>query len=254
MSSGPVNVSNGGSMGIGGPDPVGPVFTSPTKDFSIQWQNYNSTHFVFRMNATTTGWIAIGFSNTTLMTDCDIIVAWVNSDATTTMVDTYSVDYLQPADDTSRGGAFSPILARGNQTASSSAVTFWRKFNTGDSNDFNIPSSGNMYIVYAYGSADGYPIGQTFGYASHGTTQFGFFEVDFMNNQLVNTTGGGYTPGSGGTSNSTKGCTSLYIDILYLTNNIAWTSGNFALTWVPNANTSTIHFNMTAKTTGWVYM
>ncbi len=59
----------------------------------------------FTVSAQTKGWVGIGFSNEPRMVPSDVVVGWVHSDSSVTVVDRYANAYDMPKPDVDLGGS-----------------------------------------------------------------------------------------------------------------------------------------------------
>jgi hypothetical protein len=107
------------------------------------------------MQATTSGWLSVGFSNFPLMQGSDTVTGWVTSTGSVVLFDEYCPDNLQPRPDFDGEGAMSVSLVAGTQVGGVTTITFKRKLNTGDARDFAI-TTGSFYLLYALGTSDGF--------------------------------------------------------------------------------------------------
>jgi hypothetical protein len=109
----------------------------------------------FGIEATTTGWVALGIDPETAMNGADMVFGWV-SGGKATVLDQYSTGMFGPhPDDTSLGGTMDLLATAGIEQAGTTTIEFSRKRVTGDAHDKVVPLSGNLKIVWATGNADG---------------------------------------------------------------------------------------------------
>ncbi|KAH3743193.1 glucooligosaccharide oxidase [Pelomyxa schiedti] len=222
------------------------------------WPTIDGDAMTFVLTGATLGWVSLGINNLCSMTNADKVTGWVDdSDSTLTILDTWSTGYSVPALDTSRGGTDDLTLTSGWQNVTHTQLTWTRKFDTGDDNDF--PLIDTPYtLMWAIGLADG--ISDTY-YRIHPSESAGGYGCDTVNFfQCVNvqseplSTSGSLSSSSSQVSSlpSSFSIPPMDCDVAYG----SWTSPNgvFRLDWSPNADdpTSSIDFVMTGETLGWI--
>eukprot|EP00357_Protocruzia_adherens_P031629 CAMPEP_0115046616 /NCGR_PEP_ID=MMETSP0216-20121206/48843_1 /TAXON_ID=223996 /ORGANISM="Protocruzia adherens, Strain Boccale" /LENGTH=1396 /DNA_ID=CAMNT_0002429707 /DNA_START=26 /DNA_END=4216 /DNA_ORIENTATION=- len=117
---------------------------------------------VFEFTAPTTGWLGIGFGVSGTMVGGDIIYYGKPGDnEAIQLVDNKASANSAPTKDTTQDG----MLLKYTSGTNTSMVKFARKFNTGDADDYTIQKTGDLSIIWAYGT------GSTFTY--HGTSTRG---------------------------------------------------------------------------------
>lgn len=122
----------------------------------------------FTLEYHTLGYVAIGFG--TSMTNSEIILAYfVNG--VLTLHDTHSDHHGVPTELSDKN----LVLIDGNRDNEKTVVTFTRKLNTGDANDFIIPVGKEIPLIWAYGATD-----ELKHHAGRGQ-----INVTFQNNQMV---------------------------------------------------------------------
>lgn len=108
----------------------------------------------FGIQATTTGWVALGIDPETIMKGSDMVFGWV-SGGKETVLDQYSTGMFGPhPDDTSLGGTMDILSSAGSEQSGTTTIEFSRKRVTGDTQDKAIPASGSLKIIWAIGNAD----------------------------------------------------------------------------------------------------
>ncbi|MGA1822720.1 MAG: DOMON domain-containing protein, partial [Thermoplasmatota archaeon] len=106
------------------------------------------------ISAVTTGWIAIGFDPEDKKKDSDVILGWVENDVVH-IIDAYATGPLGPhPPDTHLGGTTDILEFNGTEIDNITTIEFVRKLSTGDDFDKDIPTSGNLNIIWAYGDHD----------------------------------------------------------------------------------------------------
>jgi hypothetical protein len=127
-------------------------------DYQLFWEVTDSTNITIGIIGMTTGWVAIGFDPTTQMLDADIIFAWVETNGTVVIFDTFSTGSTGPhPPDTDLGGSYDILSYNGSEDATSTTIEFSRLLSTGDQDyDKVIPSDGDIDIIWAYGTSDSF--------------------------------------------------------------------------------------------------
>jgi hypothetical protein len=122
--------------------------------YTLSWTVASDTAW-FGIQATTTGWVALGIDPEIAMNGADMVFGWV-SGGKATVLDQYSTGMFGPhPDDTSLGGTTDILFSGGSEQAGTTTIEFSRKRVTGDKYDKPVPASGNLKIVWAIGNADG---------------------------------------------------------------------------------------------------
>jgi len=122
--------------------------------YTLSW-TITSDMVWFGIEATTTGWVALGIDPETAMDEADMVFGWV-SGGKATVLDQYSTGMFGPhPDDTSLGGTMDVLDSAGSEQAGTTTIEFSRKRVTGDAHDKAVPTFGNLKIVWATGNADG---------------------------------------------------------------------------------------------------
>jgi len=122
--------------------------------YTLSW-TITSDVVWFGIEATTTGWVALGIDPETAMNGADMVFGWV-SGGKVTVLDQYSTGMFGPhPDDTSLGGTMDLLASAGSEQVGTTTIEFSRKRVTGDAHDKAVPISGNLKIIWATGNADG---------------------------------------------------------------------------------------------------
>jgi uncharacterized membrane protein len=107
------------------------------------------------MEGRTSGWVAIGFDPENRMEGADMVFGWVTSSGTIRAVDAYATGPTGPhPKDTDQGGTSDILCFGGSESGGSTIIEFKRLLSTGDSKDKNIPTTGELKILWALGSSD----------------------------------------------------------------------------------------------------
>ncbi|MFZ2413267.1 MAG: stalk domain-containing protein [Candidatus Cryosericum sp.] len=109
----------------------------------------------FGIQATTTGWVALGIDPQIAMNGADMVFGWVSA-GKATVLDQYSTGMFGPhPDDTLLGGTMDILSSAGREQAGTTTIEFSRELVTGDAHDKAVPTSGTLKIIWAIGNADG---------------------------------------------------------------------------------------------------
>jgi methionine-rich copper-binding protein CopC len=133
--------------------------------YTLSWTVVADTAW-FGIQATTTGWVALGIDPDNRMQGADMVFGWV-SGANVTVLDQYATGMFGPhPDDTSLGGTMDILSSAGSEQAGTTTIEFSRKRVTGDAYDKPVPASGNLNVIWAFGSTDGISLHVTKGSAT----------------------------------------------------------------------------------------
>lgn len=125
-------------------------------DFVLHWK-ISEGKAAFAMDAKTTGWVSIGFEPTVVMKDADMIFGWVNDQGETFVLDCYSTGMFGPhPPDTDLGGTEDIIAFGGREQEGRTVIEFLRPLTSTDPYDRNLPASGEVDIIWAYGETDNF--------------------------------------------------------------------------------------------------
>jgi len=116
--------------------------------FNLSWSN-DSQYVYIGLQAKTTGWVALSFSQDP-HGNSDTIIGYVQNG--NVMLNEYGyIDYNgNHVPDTALGGTDDAILVSGNQANGITTIEFKRKLNTGDKLD-TVLTTGNNNVTVAYG-------------------------------------------------------------------------------------------------------
>ncbi|MGA1821644.1 MAG: cytochrome and DOMON domain-containing protein [Thermoplasmatota archaeon] len=105
----------------------------------------------------TTGYVGIGFDPGQRMEGADMIIGWVESTGDVKIFDAYSEGPTGPhPTDESKGGTDDITAFGGTQAGGVTTIEFVRKLSTGDQWDKDIPTDGNVDIIWALGGSDSF--------------------------------------------------------------------------------------------------
>ncbi len=123
-------------------------------EFILHWRVENDT-IIMAMEGKTTGWVAIGIEPSDMMKDADMIFGWISDSGEASILDCFSTGTLGPhPPDTDLGGTSDILCYGGKETAGKTKVEFKRLLATGDTRDQNIPSDGEITVIWATGPND----------------------------------------------------------------------------------------------------
>jgi hypothetical protein len=122
--------------------------------YELSWRVEEDIIFIGMM-AKTTGWVAIGFSPTSLHKGSDIVSGWVEDNGTVYIIDCYFPNMYPPhPHDTSQNGTFDILSYNGSEQNGKTVIEFSRMISTGDDLDNDILLNRSMEIMWSYGSTD----------------------------------------------------------------------------------------------------
>ncbi|UCH89218.1 MAG: hypothetical protein JSV49_00795 [Thermoplasmata archaeon] len=122
-------------------------------DFKIYW-TVGESNISIGLSAKTNGWVAFGIGNS--MTDADMIIGWVNSTGGATVLDCYSESSRDHPVDEDLGGTDDIESSGGSESDGWTHIEFTRDLSTGDTYDAPIKKSGELEVIWAYGSSDNF--------------------------------------------------------------------------------------------------
>ena len=139
-----------------GPDEYGGQATFDDGGFVLHWRIEDDT-FYLAMEANTEGWVSIGIEPEARMQGADMLFGWVNDDGTADAADCYATDdWGEHPPDEELGGSHDILRVAGSESSGRTVIELARPLNTGDSYDRDIPTTGEMVVIWGYGSRDGY--------------------------------------------------------------------------------------------------
>lgn len=123
-------------------------------EFVLHWRVENDI-IIIAMEGKTNGWVAIGIEPSDRMKDADMIFGWVTDSGVANILDCFSTGTLGPhPPDTELGGTSDILCYGGTESAGKTTIEFKRLLSTVDKNDQNIPSEGEITIIWATGPND----------------------------------------------------------------------------------------------------
>ncbi|MFW3146937.1 MAG: DOMON domain-containing protein, partial [Thermoplasmatota archaeon] len=123
------------------------------ENFKVSW-TIEGEDLRMAISARTTGWVSIGFDPEDVMKDSDVILGWVEG-GVVHIIDAYSMEQYGPhPPDTHLGGTTDILAYNGTEKDGSTTIEFVRRLITGDEYDKDIPTSGTLEIMWAYGEHD----------------------------------------------------------------------------------------------------
>jgi hypothetical protein len=125
-------------------------------DFGFHWRIAEDTIFL-AMEVKTEGWVAIGFEPSDRMKDADMIIGWVTGSGEVNVIDAYSTGVNGPhPPDTDIGGTRDILCYGGKEIGGTTIIELKRLLSTGDDRDKNIPATGELDIIWAFGQNDNF--------------------------------------------------------------------------------------------------
>ncbi|UCF07752.1 MAG: hypothetical protein JSW28_08950, partial [Thermoplasmata archaeon] len=123
-------------------------------DFKLHWTLEGDT-ITAAMEGNTDGWVAIGLDPSDRMKDADMIFGSVSDSGTASILDCYSTGTFGPhPSDTELGGTSDVLCYGGEQSGGKTVIEFKRLLFTGDDKDKEIPSTGELTVIWAIGQND----------------------------------------------------------------------------------------------------
>lgn len=122
-------------------------------DFKLHWRVVENT-IIMGLEAKTKGWVSLGIEPSQKMKDADMIIGWVEDDGNSTVLDCYSTGEFGPHPPDTELGGTSDILCYGGSENSKTIIEFKRILSSNDDFDKDIPSDGEIKIIWATGSND----------------------------------------------------------------------------------------------------
>lgn len=211
------------SEGVGANDTKS--WTNGQGTWRVRWEiDYDSDEIEIEMSAKTTGWVAIGMTDTPHMPNSDVVVGWMETSGEKRIIDGWAgAVRVMPRPDTEVGGdddvrLISMEQAKDNSSNTWTIVKWRRKLFTPDVHDMDIENR-DIYVLWAYGSQPG--TGSSFGvHYDRGIVQMNM-AANTMNESVR----------ADGRSRHTRGRTSHGIMML-----VAWagliTPGNFVARYI----------------------
>ncbi|EDV25402.1 uncharacterized protein TRIADDRAFT_55461 [Trichoplax adhaerens] len=104
----------------------------------------------FTVHVKTTGWVGFGISPYTgKMPGSDVVIGWVDNNGKAYLQDRYATGRTLPELDSSQDYK----LVSGSESNGTTAIKFWRKFDTGDTKDLKL-DTGTTRLIWAYNNKD----------------------------------------------------------------------------------------------------
>jgi predicted ferric reductase len=113
-------------------DDEGSFEAAPASLFQVTWRKLNATAFRFRMQATTSGYVSIGWRRDAAPDgwhkQSDMLVGWIDASGQPQLVDTWSDNLLQPRSDDRQDA----VLVGGSEAGGVTTIEFDRLADSGD--------------------------------------------------------------------------------------------------------------------------
>lgn len=134
------------------PDAEG-FFTLNSGNFTLKYKVVSSTTLNCKLSAVCSGWLAVGYDNSSRMKDANFIIGYVNN-GTAFIRDDFGVSSVSHEADSSLGGSSNVTLISGSENADRTNLEFSIPLNSGDSYDRAL-SMGNTYsVIFACSDVD----------------------------------------------------------------------------------------------------
>jgi hypothetical protein len=147
-------------------------FTASFDDgnLKLHWKVVDEA-ILLAMEGKTKGWVAIGLDPEDRMKGADMIFGWVEDSGDVIVVDAYGTDPTgDHPPDTQRQGTSDILCFGGSESSDTTIIELKRLLSTGDPNDKDIPSNGEIEIIWAYGPNDNFDV-------KHSTRGYGKLNV-----------------------------------------------------------------------------
>ncbi|MFX0151679.1 MAG: DOMON domain-containing protein, partial [Candidatus Hodarchaeota archaeon] len=125
-------------------------------DYTLYWENIESEIYI-GIVAKTSGWVALGIDPILMMQDADMIFGWINNTGDVIIIDAFSTGLTGPhPPDIDLGGTDNILEFNGTETNEVTTIEIKRLLNTEDEYDKDIPTSGTVKIIWAFGASDSF--------------------------------------------------------------------------------------------------
>jgi hypothetical protein len=125
-------------------------------DYTLYWENIGNEIYIGIVGKTS-GWVALGIDPVLMMQDADMIFGWINNTDDVIVVDAFATGLTGPhPPDTDLGGTDDILEFNGTETNEVTTIEFKRLLSTEDEYDKDIPSTGTIKILWAFGASDSF--------------------------------------------------------------------------------------------------
>jgi len=119
--------------------------------YKLKWAISEETSQIrIELDVKTTGWIGFGLSSKGQMADSDVYLCYVKKDGTAIVQDGYASGRYRPKLDVELGGTSDVTEVKGSIVNGRTQISFTRKLDTGDKNDFLIKIGLAMNVIFSY--------------------------------------------------------------------------------------------------------
>ncbi|UCG68420.1 MAG: hypothetical protein JSV09_11475 [Thermoplasmata archaeon] len=135
-------------------------FTASFDDgnLKLHWKVVDEA-ILLAMEGKTKGWVAIGIDPENRMKGADMIFGWVEDSGEVKIVDAFGTDPTgDHPPDTQQQGTSDILCFGGSESSDTTIIELKRLLSTGDSKDKDIPSNGEVTIIWAYGPNDNFDV------------------------------------------------------------------------------------------------
>jgi hypothetical protein len=121
--------------------------------FVLHWQ-LSGAEIAVAVVGKTSGYVALGWSPTSVMKDADMVVGWVDEAGTAHVVDSWGVGEHGHKPDVDIGGTSDLAESAGREAGGVTTIEFRRKRSTADRYDKALDGEGELTLLWALGSSD----------------------------------------------------------------------------------------------------
>jgi hypothetical protein len=122
---------------------------------TFQWMT-DAEYLYGMVTAPTSGWVSVGFDPTNQMQNANIIIGYVESNGTVNIRDDFGTSPGSHASDLSLGGTDNIMEPAGEDTGSSTMISFKIPLDSADQFDRVLVPGTTYPIILGYGSSDNY--------------------------------------------------------------------------------------------------
>jgi hypothetical protein len=118
--------------------------------YLVTWNlNPSDSTITFDLDVGVTGWVGLGFSQDGYMANSDMIMSYIDNAGQAQVSDRWASGRSTPDLDTSLNGTSDLTLLSGSLVNGRTKLSFKRKLDTGDKNDFAIKQGASVNVIFA---------------------------------------------------------------------------------------------------------
>ncbi len=134
------------------PDAEG-FYTISSGDFLLKYKAVSSNTLHCKLSTACSGWVAVGFDNSSRMKDANFIIGYVSNN-NTFIRDDFGVSSVSHEADTALGGNSNVTLIAGSESANRTNLEFSIPLNSGDAYDRPMGMGSTYNIIFACSDTD----------------------------------------------------------------------------------------------------